>query len=248
MTHPINWTGGNRRGRAGSVWGVLFLVAIVAIIVAARMLSNQETRKRQANIMRAMEDPQTMIQRFFIEASKEQPYKEKGWETLLEFMSKDDLAWFETNYPLIAQTSQKMEGALAMAATEREQRYGATDVLLGLSTPQKQPTISQVQVNGDRGAVFVHQPGNVSTMRVIFVARDGDYWKIRRFLGRRDEYTLMKMLVETHEYSNTPLTDDETMFKADPQNYPIKKHNELMAEAGLTPDQKLNEPAPTATP
>jgi hypothetical protein len=238
--------GGRRRGVSGI--GIILLIGLIGLIVFLRLLSNQEAQQRQKGLAMAYQDPHDMIQRFFIEQMKPHPADETGWKELLDFMSKDDQEWLETNRMLLAQMSQQAGGTVPSRASEDDLRYAALDYLIDLKPRPHQPTIVKVWDKGDTGAIFYHQPGHIESMQIVFIAREGSSWKIRRFFNRRDDYEMMKAIYEAHESSKTPLTGDELMFKDNPKSYPDKKHNELMAESGLTPDRVIPTPAPSPAP
>ncbi len=224
------------RGRRGiSKSEAILLLMIILLFLSLRMMSNSEKAERRQAVQATQSDPQSLVEAWFLESGRELPYKEKGWEELLNFMSQDDRSWFEANSYHLAPLTQELEGVMALAATERERRYAVLRKLTRFGPPPQQWVVSQVKTNETHGVVFIHPPGDVTGLREVFIVKEGDYWKIRRFLGTRDDSTIMHPLVELKNEQGLPLSDDEIAYMADPQNYSGRKTAELRAQAGLVP-------------
>ncbi|MCE5228951.1 hypothetical protein LLG95_05065 [bacterium] len=240
LLNIVNRRVGPPRGRGGNAMILGIVIAVIFLVVALGILAKNEAEARKKMLLQSQTDPKVMTARFFLELHKDYSVKD-GWEDLIPFMSSEDMAWLEENRRLLAKFSPQADPA----SDEREERFNALHVMLRFGKSLVHPTITKVHTHGDKGVVFVHEPGDVASMRALFIVNEGGYWKFRRFLGRRDEFEIMKYLADAHESAGVPPTGDETAFKADPTGYAFKKRNELLVEAGLPP---VPSPSPTATP
>src|SRR5690606_340727 len=147
-------------------------------------------------------------------------------------MSDDDRAWFEENQLTIASLSRRMEGVVARAASERERRYAALEVLLEWGPWVQRPVVSRVVEQYHFGVAYDHPPNDATRMREIFLIREGPYWKVRRFLGKRDEYRIMEAVAEKKYDAKEPLNEDERRFLDDPAGYAAWKRRQLLSQSG----------------
>lgn len=237
----VNWTGGARRGRAGNAWIIGFVLALLVIIFVFHLLAKQEAAQRHVMLINSQLEPKDMVERYFLEVTKDQPFDGTGWEELIQFISDEDMAWLERNRAILAGLSPQKP----TPGDEREERYAALQVLLRFGKSFDRPVITRVFTKGDIGVIYIHDKGNANSLRALFIIQEGSAWKFRRFLGRRDEYDIMKPLLQVHEAAQAALSEDEELFKADPQGYWGKKRNEYLVELGLPP---VPTPTPTPTP
>ncbi len=240
MKHsPVTILGaaGARRGRAGNAWIIGLVLFFLIVIIALHLLAKQESANRQTMLNRSQLDPKDMATRYFLEATKDLPFDGGGWKELIQFMSDEDMAWLERNKSILASLAAQKPAA----GDEEAERYAALQALLRFAKSFDRPVVTRVVTKGDIGAIYVHDKGNANSMRALFIVNEGGAWKFRRFLGRRDDYDIMKPLLQAHEAAQSGLTRDEELFKADPQGYWGKKRNEFLVELGLPP-------VPTSTP
>jgi hypothetical protein len=160
-------------------------------------------------------------------------FNEGSWRTLLDFMSPDDRAWLEENRGLIVSV---MKGNSLDGATQPQLEYEALKQLLGAGPGASRPVIVQVASSGNYAVAYVHEPGQIQTMREIFLESEGGLWKIRRFLGARDNPPLLARLVKEKQSRGQPLDEDEKRFQANPQAYASQKRAQLLKESGQTPE------------
>ncbi len=231
----MNHHGLSRRVRGVSWPGFLFLIMVMAIFVMARQLSNREKIKAKKYFTAQMSDPRTMVRLYLIESSINHDYKSDRWGKIIGFMSNDDQSWFEENFRLIASMNRYMEGHISMAVTEREQRFGAMQVLTGFDRNGKKnrPLVSTIELNDPYGVVFIHHPGRPDTLRPIFIIREGKQWKIRRFGGSRDETRIAHGIAEARNLKDLPLSKDERAILENPRRYKEGKRTEMMAQCGI---------------
>lgn len=241
-TPIVNWTGGERRGRAGNAWIIGFALAFLLVIIVFHLLAKQEAVSRQNMLNDSRLEPKDMVERFFLEVTKDQPFKATGWEELTQFISSEDMDWLERNRSTLASLAPPQ---YRLGDDEREERYAALQALLRFGKSFDRPVITRAHTKGDIGVVFIHDKGNANSMRAVFIIQENGLWKFRRFLGRRDDYDIMKPLLQAHEAAQAGLSEDEESFKADPQGYWGKKRNGYLVELGLPP---VPTPTPTPTP
>jgi hypothetical protein len=224
------------RNMHGVSWlGILFLVAVVAIFIMARHFSSREKIQAKKNLSIMMNDPEMMIKQYLIEVSVNHEYKLDRWEKILDFMSVNDQRWFHGNFPLIASLNNRMGGVIAMAVTEREQKFGAMQVLTAFDRNRKddRPLVSTIELNDPYGVVFVHMANRPETLTPIFIIREKHDWKVRRFGGSRDEPRIAHAIAEAKDSADHELTDDEKAVLKDPRKYVGVKRRELMAQCGI---------------
>ena len=224
------------RGPWGSAWGIVLLLILIGIFVAARMGLNRNRQKAQQALRMAQTDPEVCLKRFFIERSKNHERKEGEWKNLLEFMSGNDQRWFERNYARLAALAPETEGAIAQVLTPSEQQWGALKALLRFGRQSERPVVSTIKINGDYAIAYYHSPGRVGTLQEIFLYNEGGFWKIRRFAGARDMPHVVGHLVEAKTFNDEPLDEDEQNYRADPDGYQARKQAELLTEVGLEAD------------
>ena len=150
-------------------------------------------------------------------------------------MSGNDQLWFEENFRFIASLNRYMEGHISMAVTEREQRFGAMQVLTGFDRNSKdnRPLVSTIELNDPYGVVFIHHSRRPDTLTPIFIIREGKEWKIRRFGGSRDETRIAHGIAEARNLKDLPLTNDERAVLENPRRYKEGKRREMMARCGI---------------
>jgi hypothetical protein len=211
-------------------------------------LSNQNERQARRQFAVEQQDPETMLRRFYIEMTKPPDFKSDSWEKLLEMMGGDDRAWFQQNVRKLASLNPRTEGVVALAVTPRERQFSALEYLLRFGQTSERSIVARVATDSTNtyGVAWVHPPGRIDLLSEVFLIREMGEWKVRRFLGSRDERALLQSLVEDKTISGEPLTEDEESYKKDPRAYPAGKREELLSQAGVTPDQTGATPAAQA--
>ncbi|MCL5271661.1 MAG: hypothetical protein M1457_14150 [bacterium] len=221
------------RGRRGGLLLGVVLVGFLLIIIVARVLWNQNRQETQAILLNAQSDPRDSLERFLLERRIPRQWRDDDWQVLLDFMSRDDVAWFERNYPRLAEQAFTMKVTAGGGKGDRQRRFAALEALLPFGRRAPDLVVSQVREQGDRAVAYVHAPRDAATMREVFLVREGGLWKIRRFLGRRDDPEILKPLVESKRAGGETLSEDESDWLRDPAGYAARRRAVLLAEAGL---------------
>jgi hypothetical protein len=225
-----------------SIAGILFLVALIALFVASRHFMGRNEREAKKKTFEAQLDPQTSLERFFLEIAADPKFKDAKWQGLLEYVATDDRAWLEANRQVVASLCNEMSGVLAMAVTENEQRYGALKVLLGFGPMYQRPLVARVERSNQYAVAFTHLPNRAETMKEVFMIQENDRWRIRRFLGKRDDFGVMSAVTEKKRWSGEALDADEDDYVADPHGYETRMRAKLLNESGI------QTPAPAPVP
>jgi hypothetical protein len=191
----------------------------------------------------AQYEPQTALAKFFLERNKTSGFRDDSWRGLLDFMSQDDMSWFDRNYKRLASLNPRSEGTVAQGLSDDEKKFAALEVLIQFGAQAERPVIAQVQTQGVHAVAFVHDPGQPLSLRHVFLTCEGGLWKIRRFLGERDSPRVMDKLVQDKKYFGSGLDPDETRYVAQPSQYEDQLEAGMLREAGLDP---LAAPAPAS--
>ncbi len=196
MKHsPVTILGaaGARRGRAGNAWIIGLVLFFLIVIIALHLLAKQESANRQTMLNRSQLDPKDMATRYFLEATKDLPFDGGGWKELIQFMSDEDMAWLERNKSILASLAAQKPAA----GDEEAERYAALQALLRFAKSFDRPVVTRWSPRATRGDLRARQ-GNANSMRACSSSTKAGV-KFRRFLGRRDDYDIMKPLLQAHE-------------------------------------------------
>jgi hypothetical protein len=250
-TYEKHVSGWRRRG--ASLIGIFFLLGIIGIFAMIYVLTQRNERQAAVQLRANLGDPKTALERFIIERSVRREFKDKSWKILLEYQTREDLAWMEKNRALLAGMNDRMPGIAASIATPDEQQFAALETLLDFGPHATRPVVSTVETHGDYAIAYYHQPNDATTMKPGFLKRSsGGEWQVMRFLGGRDTHRVMTQLATNKMWSGVALDDDEKLFRQDAAGYPAKKLNQLYALVGLPPAPlpagSVAAPAVAATP
>jgi hypothetical protein len=122
---------------------------------------------------------------------------------------------------------------MAMAASEGERRYASTRRLLGFSLAAPRLVVSTIETSGQYAVAYVHVPNRIETLKEIFLINEDGEWKIRRFMGERDNPTVIGALAEEKRFADEPLDADEQMYLDDPHTYQERRLVRLYEESGI---------------
>ena len=229
---PSHIFGQKRFGRSGGVLGWFVLILLVAALIGGVMLREDVKTEAKENLHLAMAEPDTMLHRFFVARSLRYDPGDDRWPKLLEFMSNEDLDWFDRNVKWLAAWVAERHRVEVPDELQRR-RYLALEGLLEFGLGATRLEQSRIQIAEYRGVAYMHEPKRLETLREIFLVKEEGSWKIRRFLGRRDRPELMRFLIDRKTKAGVTLEADEAAFAADADAYAKKKRTEMLAEAGL---------------
>ena len=89
--------------------------------------------------------------------------------------------------------------------------------------------VSQIVEREEHAAAYVHAPRDASTMHEVFLVREAGLWKVRRFLGKRDDPEVMKAIVEARNAQGNPLSEEEAQWQRDPTGAAARQRTALLA-------------------
>src|SRR5262245_55151411 len=113
--------------------GLIFLVIIIIIFFVTKSMFQRNDRQAAKTIQLAQYEPKSALEKFFLERGKPNAFRE-DWRALFNFMSKDDLAWFDKNYKRLASLNPRTEGMVAAVITDDEKKWSALQVLTQFGT------------------------------------------------------------------------------------------------------------------
>jgi hypothetical protein len=219
-------------GRSGGTLLVLVIVILAsAVLLFAWGQRHNEDKAARVRLL-AQTDPAEAVRQFII--SRERSPSSPGWDplALLDVMSRDDMAWFEANKERLAvyQAGEAvtLEGADAIGRA-------AIRYLLGYGPPaSSRPLLSTVEEHGQIAVVYIHEPNRPDTLKPLFLANEGGFWKLMRFAGERDEDRVIGRLAKAKGQLNQPLDADEHAWLRLGSQYAAAKRSELLARTGIT--------------
>ena len=224
-------------GGATSTIIILCLVVLAGILFVTRVMQEKNEEQNAAVIQQSRLDPQSCLERFFIERSlRRDDYRIKEWRALLDFMSLEDRAWFERNYVFLAALNPRYGGPSAKNAPAEEKQFAALLELLAFEPRKVRPVIVRIQTSESHGVAYIHQPGQFQTLHPIFLVREGEEWKIRRFLGARDSPRYLTGLIEEKKRQGAALEEEEQRYLAKPQRWAADKQAQMLRESGISPE------------
>lgn len=223
-----------RRSRAGGAMLLIVLLIMGALLFIGNRLVNRSKQESRDTMRQTMLDPKIGLERFFPERWKEQSPGQDDWKRLMDFMSRDDLDWLEANRQCLADLAARHFGE-SPATSEERQRFDALHLLLDFGNQAERPIVSSIQVSGDHAIAYVHPRGRIDKLQEIALVDEDGFWKIRRFLGKRDSREVMDAIVSQKHMQSQPLTEDEQSYQDDPAGYPARIRARLLAEVGLNP-------------
>jgi len=219
----------------------LVLIIIICLVTKNMLQSNDREDARKVQL--AQYEPQTALAKFYLERNRTTSFRDDACRGLLDFMSQDDLSWFDRNTKRLASLNPLSAGSAAQGLSEDEQKGAALEVLIPFGAQAQRPVIAQVQAQGIYAVAFVHEPDQPLSLRHVFLVREGGLWKIRRFLGERDSPRVMDKLIQNKKYLAVTLDPDEIQYLAKPAEYADQLEASMLREAGIDP---LAAPAPAA--
>lgn len=224
---------GYSHGRRGSSLIIVCLLIIVAIFFVTKVMLKQNEQKVVRDLSNSQLDPEQSMERFLQERSRTHELGEKEWrDSLLDFMSLEDKGWFDRNYTALAAWSEK--NGSGSPQTEEEKQFVALKDLLKVGQGTR-PLLVQIAVKDNLGVAYIQDPGNLQSMREVFMISEAGLWKVRRFMGVRDSPEVMAWLVKDKQAKGTALDAEEEQYVANPQGYAAQKRAELLREAGIVP-------------
>jgi hypothetical protein len=101
----------------------------------------------------------------------------------------------------------------------------------------ERPVVVRVAVDSSNnyGVAYIQPPGRVDLLREVFMVREGDQWRIRRFMGMRDDPAFLTRLVADKKDKGLPLSPDEQAFQKDPTAYAAQLRDRMLKDVGLSP-------------
>jgi hypothetical protein len=227
---------GPRRGGIGIL--IFFLLGVVAILALGYYWEGQSKQEKKLKFQVQRSDPQSLLDRLILELSRKHSYSDGSWEIFLELISGDDHQWLDQNARILAGLNGQSQGRTG-SMSERELRYYALEYLLRFGWTGERLVVVRVGVDPTEtfAVAYVHPPARVDQLREIFLISEAGRWKVRRFLGARDDPAVILPFLEARKAAGLELLTEEQAFAADPRGSAARKRAELLALVGLTPDQ-----------
>jgi hypothetical protein len=214
------------------LWVVAF-AALVVLVFGLRFADREVKIERKVQIQQAQLDPLGTLDRYFLDRAASATIYDGRWMALLDAMSREDQAWFEENYVMIAESL----GRVKSDASDDEKRYATIGWLVDSDNRLNRPVVVRVgeDESGSRAVAYVHPPQRPDLMHEVFLAKEGGYWRIRRFMGRRDDPELKKTLIAERLRRTLPADLELEAWKANPRGFEEGQRARLLAEVGLRP-------------
>lgn len=234
------------RLRGEGMGTIVFLLIVVAALGAMVYMNSQRKEEAKVEFFNEQLTPENLLDRVVIERSRTQDLSDLAWEQLLSLMSADDLGWFQDNTVRLASFNPKLSGADAAKLPSREQSFRALEYLLQLNEGKDRQIVIRIGVDAkDKfGVAYVHSPGSIQDLKEVFLCNENGTWRIRRFMGRRDDPEVMDKLIASKTAAGAALSADEEAYKKDPKQYAEKLRDKMLIEAGLNPSaNKAETPA-----
>jgi hypothetical protein len=227
----------------GWVWFIL-IFALIGFGLASWMVG-QAKREAVFKFNEELSDPETLLNRFFIELGRpEHPLDDDSWRKLLAMTADEDLAWLDANLGLLA-GYRPGAGVTTPSPDPDARRHDAACYLLDSQLGHEHPVVVRIAIDAldNYGVAYVHPPGHIELLREVFLARQGTQWRIRRFMGMRDDPALLTRLVADKKDKGLPLSPDEQAFQKDPKAHAVQVRDRLLKDAGLSPASVPATPA-----
>lgn len=226
------------RPRFGGLTGLLIviLLVVVATIIWGIRGQQENVRRERPRFETQQRDPEEMLTRFFLERSQSQPFEDGAWESLLELMSTEDRLWLQENLVALSDHFSSSEGVVP---TDEYRLFVAVQGLLELNRTRERPVIVRIALDPTEtcGVGYWHPPGRVADLREVFIVRETENWRIRRFLNNRDTMGVMQAVVAAKEAAGKDLTEEEQLFRQRPEEFRSLMRSRLLAEVGLNQPQ-----------
>ena len=220
-----------RRGSIGTLL-LIGLVILLGILMYVKNEHNKQELAKRRQIFASQSEPQEALDTFFLNTGTQFDLNRPDWKVMIDYTSSEDMEWLNRYAEFLASANMSPDARSFSGSDQEHQQYRALTGLYFVGHHFR-PIISGGQINGNHAVVYYHAPNDPASMKEAFFVNESGRWKMRRFLGARDAFTLMQRITVSKQAAGAALDADEQQFVNDPANYTEWKRRQLLTEAGV---------------